>query len=589
MNMKRIRIRTTWLAGMLLLAAGGVFAQQNPPATESAREVIPDDSPQRGLKKPRPAAGGKPQPQLDVAPSVPAAPQKVLPAATPPAGSADQLSTLPAIMVKNITVQGTTVISAPALADMVKPYENKSQTFESLNELRHTLSQYYLQRGYINSGVIIPDQKIENGNVVFKVVEGELNDIRVQGLKNLKSGYITSRIRNHVGKPLNVNDLSEAMKLLNQNPLIKQINAVLLPGDKPGESTLTVTVVEESPFYYSVRGDNYLSPSIGSERLSANVGYGNVFGLGDVIDAKLELTEGLNGAGLVYSIPVDRKGTTVSVFADYRDYIVVEEPFDEIDIESKTTKYGIAVSHPFINRLNQNLAGSLALEVKHSEHSLLNLPFSFSLGEKDGESDATVLDLGATWIKRYQDQFFSLQASLRQGMNAIGATENEGSLPSGVFSLLKGQLQYARLLPLWNSQILFHTGFQFSNDPLLSMEKFAIGGRYTVRGYRENQFVRDNGIAATLEWRISLLPRNSGQQFYVAPFVDYGSSWDKDEALTGTEKAAISSVGIGLLYDPMPNLHMELYWGSANDDVTEPAESDIQDDGIHFQVVYKSK
>ena len=37
---------------------------------------------------------------------------------------------------------------------------------------------------------------------------------------------------------------------------------------------------------------------------------------------------------------------------------------------------------------------------------------------------------------------------------------------------------------------------QLASEPLLNIEKFALGGINTVRGYRENQFVRDNGLAA---------------------------------------------------------------------------------------------
>lgn len=573
----------------LLVVFTVVQAEEEITVAEPVLESVPDSSPQRGLKKKRPAPIEKKEPQLEIVPSTPSAEKKVLPKVSIPAGESKQLSSIPAVMVKKITLIGNTVIATQELAAIVEPYENKTQTFEVLNQLRHELSQYYLTKGYINSGVVIPDQKIEDGNVKFQVIEGELSSIEVGGLKNLDNSYVEGRIRSIVIKPLNIADLSEALRMLNQNPLIQQVNARLLPGNSLGQSHLKVAVKEDDAFYYSAGVDNHLSPSSGAERLKLNVGHGNLFGVGDTFDAELELTEGLSGVGLLYSVPFSSRGTSVNIFADYRDYVVVEEPFDQIDIESESTMVGFSVTHPFTKRLNESFTGSFGLELKHSEATLLGEPFSFSLGDKEGESNVSVIDMNLAWVRRYPDQVYSMQGSLRFGINALDATENEGDIPDGEFSLFKGQFQFAQLLNLWNSQMLFRAGFQLANDPLLSLEKYAIGGRYTVRGYRENQFVRDSGASFTLEWRIPLLAKNSTQQLYLSPFADYGSSWDEDEELAGTEKETISSIGVGLLYDPSPEWHMELYYGYANDDVAEPADTNIQDDGIHFQISYQSK
>ena len=68
---------------------------------------------------------------------------------------------------------------------------------------------------------------------------------------------------------------------------------------------------------------------------------------------------------------------------------------------------------------------------------------------------------------------------------------------------------------------------QISADPLLSIERFAIGGRDTVRGYRENQLVRDSGVVASAELRIPLW-RDSLRRplLELVPFMDYGTGWN---------------------------------------------------------------
>ena len=61
------------------------------------------------------------------------------------------------------------------------------------------------------------------------------------------------------------------------------------------------------------------------------------------------------------------------------------------------------------------------------------------------------------------------------------------------------------------SHLILRASTQLASDALLAMEKFVVGGHATVRGYRENQFVRDNGFAASAELRFPL-------------FVDLGTS-----------------------------------------------------------------
>jgi hemolysin activation/secretion protein len=118
-----------------------------------------------------------------------------------------------------------------------------------------------------------------------------------------------------------------------------------------------------------------------------------------------------------------------------------------------------------------------------------------------------------------------------------------------------------------------------------------IGGMYTVRGYRENQYVRDNGVAASLEWRIPVRPDRAGETRFdpwnlrVAPFVDYGRSWDREAQALTVNPVDIYSAGIGLLWNPMEGLRADPYWGHPFKEVQNPG-TDLQDKGIHFAVGY---
>lgn len=495
----------------------------------------------------------------------------VLPKVPTGADDVNQLSVAGSIHVKKIKFTGNTILSPIILQQFAKPYEGKNVTIEQLNQLRHDLSRYYLQKGYINSGVRIPDQKIANGVVTLEIIEGRLTQIEVEGLQRLNRNHIVNRIPIEYHQILNLNDLSDKMKLLNRDPLIKQINAKLLPGEKLGESILKLRIVEDNAFYYSVAVDNYLPPSVGSERFVLGMGHSNLLGFSDRLGFNFELSEGLTGVNGSYDFPVTSGDSRLGVYAEYSDYVAVEAPFDQIDIESESNTVGISYGVPVIHTLDEDLAASVTLEKRHNESTLLGEPFSFALGSILGEMDLTVLGLSLDWVSRKPTQVFSVFGTLRIGLNALDATENNGDIPDGEFSLIRVNAQYGQLLPFWNSQLQLRTGFQYTPDNLLALEKYSIGGRYSVRGYRENQFVRDNGIALTLEWRQPLISNaNKMNNLFLTPFYDFGSSWNNDDQLTQTERQSISSVGLGLLWDYGQHLHMELFYSYALKDLPDP-------------------
>ena len=134
---------------------------------------------------------------------------------------------------------------------------------------------------------------------------------------------------------------------------------------------------------------------------------------------------------------------------------------------------------------------------------------------------------------------------------------------------------------LLGTELLTRMDAQLANDTLLAIEKFSVGGMRTVRGYRENQFVRDNGVVASVELRIPVW-RDARRRPVVqlAPFADLGHTWEKE---TETDAQTIGSVGIGLRVAPFEWLRGELYWGYALKDLPDIGD-DIQNDGLHFSL-----
>ncbi len=523
-------------------------------------------------------SGSAPEPQLDRTP--------VLPEGRIPA---ELMAAIDRIHLEKVVVDGNTILSPEELAAIVAPYEGRDITVEELYTLRRELSEAYVRHGYINSGVILPDQKVSGGAVVMREVRGVLTNIEVSGNGRLSRNYIVRRIAQRPGQPLRLDRLQESLELLRQNPLIRQLNARLLPGLRPGEADLQVAIRRNHPFQIVIGADNLNSAGTGGERGTLSLKDMNLTGHGDSLSADMGMSGGRGIGAAAYSIPLNARDTTLQAEFALDRARLIEEPFDEIDIESRTSRGALFLFHPWLSRPNRSLVVSIGLERRHSASTLLGVPFSFSAGDREGKSDTTVVNAGVEFTARERNQVLALRGTLRRGVDLFNATIHDDA-PDGRFTAFLGQLQYARSLGPNGSEILFRWTGQLSADPLLALEKMPVGGMNTVRGYRENQFVRDNGQAASVEWRVPVRRLLTGEGFapfnlQVAPFADFGWSWDaaNESTKSGTER--ISSSGIGLMWNPVRGLRADLYWGHAFRNVGNPGNN-LQDKGLHFRFQY---
>jgi hemolysin activation/secretion protein len=536
-------------------------------------------------------SGEQPQIQREQPrPAVPAVP--VLPPITPAAPQDFGLVPSLSVFVREIRVVGNTVLTEEDIAAATRPYLQRTLTHEDLEALRVALTTLYVNKGYVNSGAILPDQTVANGTVTYRIIEGRVTDIEVFGNKWFRSEYLQRRLALGIGPPLNVNELQDRFQLLLEDQRIQRLGAELKPGVRPGEATLSVQVEEHTPYRFWLDLDNYQTPSVGAERGILGFEHNNVTGNGDVLRLRYGRSSGLDPlVDLRYAVPVNARDTTL--FAQYRKdrFSVVETPFDRLDIGSRSEIYTLGVRHPVIRTRSNEIALEASGERSSNRTTLLGSPFSFSPGARQGESVSTALRFVQELVSRSADQVLALRSRFSFGVDALGATINDDSrLPSGKFFAWLGQFQWVRRLQPNDTQIVVRADMQRSRDPLLALEQFAVGGRYSVRGYRENTFVRDNAVVASAELRVPLVRNVSwADSLELAPFVDFGKAWNA-KPLSAEYAPHIWSAGLGLRWnariDSANGLRpqFEIYWGRAMRNVPSPG-GDLQDRGIHFQLL----
>jgi len=493
--------------------------------------------------------------------------------------------------VKKIVVAGSTVFSPEEIARVTAPYENRNLTMEGLESLRRELTLLYVSRGYINSGAVIPDQTVTDGQLALRIVEGKLSQITIEGNRWFGESYLRDRIALGAGVPVNILRLQDRLRLMQQDPRIERIHAELRPGAIPGESELKVRVVEKSPFSVGMAFNNYQSPSIGAETGLFTFADQNLTGHGDVLSFTYGYSRGVNPLiDTWYAAPVNAYDTTLSFRYRNTDQKVVDGVFAPLDIVSKTESFEVALRQPVYRTLSQELTLSLSLQPEEEKTYLLGEPFSFSPGMENGKGIAAPLRFGQEWIYRSQRQVIAARSRFSFGLDIMGATTNaESNVPDGRFFAWLGQFQWVRVLDFLDMQLMARTDIQLSADPLLPIEQMGVGGRYTVRGYRENLLTWDEVFIASLETRIPLVQNERWAEYLqVAPFFDYG--WGRDKGIPTIGPTNISSIGAGLRWgaslikSPLQlRSDAEIYWGYQLRTVPDTG-GNLQDDGISFQI-----
>jgi hemolysin activation/secretion protein len=529
-------------------------------------------------------------------------PEPPVPGILPPAPVPERRGPIPTVKVyvREIRVLGSTVFTAEELAQVTDPYRDRELTSEDIEALRLAMTLLYVKHGYSTSGTLVPDQAVVDGLFTIQVIEGKLSRIDVEGNYWFRSSYFTSRLWLNAGPPVNVHALQERLQLFQTDPRIERINAELRPGETRGESALHVRVAERRPIKAWLEYNNFQSPSVGSNQVLGTIADQNLLGFGDSLRVQYGQSFGTDelarersnahGSGInpnlnvSYVVPVTPYDTTFAV--DYRrvDFTVIESTVKPLDITGKFESIGFTLRQPVFRTMSQEFALALTGQSESFKTSLLGNPFEFQSGSTNGESKVSALRFSQEYVHRTQDQVISALSRMTFGLPILGANVNSGpDQATGEFFSWLGQAQLVRRLNPTNITLLARADLQLTNKHLFIIEQMAVGGRYSVRGYREFTVLGDNVFLGSLEARIPVYTSAIGEELlYLVPFFDYGRAWNTNVVTPSPEWLA--SVGAGAIWNFWRGSRFEVYWGQRLNHVPNP-HTNHQDSGVHLQLV----
>lgn len=490
---------------------------------------------------------------------------------------------IPSLTVKRFLFIDNKIFSSSKLESLLTQYLNKKLSLPELRKIRDIITDFYVQNGYINSGAALlirdnPKLNLDGDNVYIRIIEGKVGTLKVIGSSRL-SRYVGDRLKQD--KAFNYNLFTKSVFLLQDDPLLSDLKVSLEPSKNLiNVVDLDVKIKTAKAYKIEVFADNYRNPGVGSFERGLEFTALNPMTLGDKVNFTYRNTNGSNSLAANYTVPITKENTTLRFAYLYGNNEIIEKPFNGLGLNGISQIYSLGIRHPLMRTATEKnrseLAISLSIDHLENQDQLLGFSFPVSRGSNNtGQIKTTVLRFAQEWQYRDVSQFAFLRSQFSLGLDIGSITAP--AFDNGQFFAWRGDAIWSRKLP---GKLVFvsKAGLQLSDRLLVSSEQLNAGGE-TVRGYRQDGALGDNGFLGSLEVRIPIFDGNKGR-LGIAPFFDVGYVWDNG---AGTRSNILASTGLSLQYDFSDRLSANLTWGIPLTGVSGERKS-LQEQGVLFSL-----
>ncbi len=451
--------------------------------------------------------------------------------------------------LKDIDFEGLNVFSEADLEALYADRIGSKLTLSELSAIVDSITTYYRNNGYILSRAILPAQRIgASGRVKIQIVEGGVNNVILEGDEVAKKSVIhkyVQRIRN--AQPITSETLERYLLLMEDLPGVTA-RAVIAKAENPTSqgavSDIIITITRdpfEAAFDFDNRGSRFLGQYQAAITLTAN----NVLGIDEQTQFRFINTpiqyEELRFGEIRHEQQLGDDGLTLVLSGSYTK-TAPGSSIEALDIEGDNINLTAGLNYPIIRSRQSNWFVNGDFTTRNTETTTFD-----TLLNKD---ELKVFTLGTAYD--FVDDGFAInrmEASVSQGVNFdVNRDGNDArSRNNGETSFTKINARISRLQPVsgpWTA--FFAASGQYSADPLLAAEEFAIGGVEFGSAYDPAEIVGDSGLAARTEMQYNATPTDpllTSVQLY--GFLDGGKVWNRD-IVADSEVDAVSLMSTGL-------------------------------------------
>jgi hemolysin activation/secretion protein len=458
-----------------------------------------------------------------------------------------------ALVIRQITIVGSTVYSKAILAELYADLIGERVTLKDVYDLAGRITAKYGADGYVLSRAIITPQQLDpNGAVIrIEVVEGYIE--KVEWPPKLSSyvdffSYYAAKIT--AERPVNIRTIERYLLLAGDLPGLKFKNTIKPHPSKQGAAILVVEVTEK-PLDYLGRVDNRGTPARGPMEFLNSATINNLLHIHDSLTltyAGAFKTRELTYYGATYRQVLTPEGLTVFANGSYGYGRPGTPELELLNYRTKSQYVETGLSQPVIRARERNLSVSGLWFWSDDRSSFFDLP----------DTPPSTLDKMRGFRLRADADAADQSGGINQanfayshGIQGLGSTHTGDDLASranGRTDFTKMELTLTRMQPLFSGFSLLVSGYsQFAITPLLVSEQCGYGGRLFGRGFDPSQFIADTCFEVLAELRYDIpLGIKELTQVQLYGFVDHGKLHNIAPVAGTFRDVDAASLGAGL-------------------------------------------
>ncbi|WP_380184117.1 ShlB/FhaC/HecB family hemolysin secretion/activation protein [Kalamiella sp. sgz302252] len=406
-------------------------------------------------------------------------------------------------------------------------YLNTDMGKQEILMLTKELNDFYIGRGYATTQVTIVPGSLRTGKLVMKVLWGKIADFRHNGEAPgwREKMRMFSAMPFAKDKRLNIKDIDQGLDNLLR---VSSTDKLLIePDSQHGYSIINHTENGIFPLSINVGMNNSGYRDAGWYQYYLNTALKNVLGLNDTLtwyysynDLNAEDDNQL-AKSLSFSLPLGYWLFDTSYYkSNYKK--TIGGMYGGYVSDGHAERFSLKASRTLFRDASGKYSGWLKVEKRDNENNIMNFPVAVS------SKKYSSLNAGVNWVGGLAGGWGYADLSVTAGVPWFGAAWKQDADLNGFkldYKKYNGSLNWSRRLSVTESGRLavdydFNSGFQYTNDRLVSDAKYSLGDEFSVRGFKEDIVAAERAvwIANTIKIPVQI---NYARINSIAPFAGF--------------------------------------------------------------------
>lgn len=420
---------------------------------------------------------------------------------------------------------------------------------EGINVVMKRVQNAIIARGYVTTRVLSAPQDLNQGTLALSVVPGRFREAVFSDPQG-RHPALANALPIRSGGLLNLRDIEQGLENLQRVPTVSA-DIKIAPADgegaAPGQSDLQIDWTQRSPVRASVTLDDAGSRGTGKLQANATLSLDNPLGLNELF--YVSAGRGVfNGRGkdtdswtAHYDVPYGYWlfGATASAY-DYSQNVV--GAFERYEYSGRSRNAEARVDRLLLRNAKVKFSAYARGWQRESKNYIDDTEIEVQRRRTAG------WELGLTHKQFIGTATLDASVAYRRGTGAFHALRSpeemaqlwDPTLPlegTSRMKLITADAQFSVPFQLGRQRLRYTAAWraQWNRTPLSPQDRFAIGGRYTVRGFDgESSLSGERGWSLRNDLSLGI---GGGQEFYVA--ADYGriggpsAQWQSGHDLAG--------------------------------------------------------